>query len=640
MKSAAVFLFFFFALSSVAAQAQIADYQRANELMQQHRYEEALPLFEQLFIENRRTHVFFESYIDCLVSLRQFEKAQEVISEQIQAGYFINQANLKLAELLHISGQEEEALRQWRNLSESNPLNIQLLFSIANSMVNRQEFDAAIALYRDARENLRDCTLFLNELGNIYMLAGRFEESVNEFYNLIIESPDQISLVQQRFFRMRDPQLNEIAAFELEDRLLELHYTHPAYSSMAQLLTWLLLETEQYNRAFTFARRYETQTPFTIYSLISLATQLRSTGQFELAAEALHFYLNDSSDTIKNRAREDLAVVYIDWAEHLKRHNLGSSLRVNQLYSKAAELKKELLHSAPDHPRADRILGNLTDILTDHHKNPDLAEEWINRLQQFPAVQSSEWLPYSQGRVALFRGEFTAARQLLTQASRRSQNQTFEERTRYLLSLADFFAGDYDFSLIQLRSIERRSTSFYANDAIQLGIQIQGGLRADTTRALLNTISDGRFLIHTGRYSEAIEKLAPLFAQPGSSLTQSLLIELNSEMPDEWQELKFLLTEYILSSQVQSPHRERLLWDRITLIDQFITGRADPVKEQLPDTLSFLLRDESHSLRISPPTLEQYQSALEDLLMEFPEGFYANFARERLMDLDSLSPGT
>src|SRR5690625_6769362 len=82
--------------------------------------------------------------------------------------------------------------------------------------------------------------------------------------------------VQQRFLRMRDRNLYEIASFELEEVLAELDYTHAAYSQMYQLLIWLLIETEEYNRAYHVARQFENSTPYDIYSLFTLGHQLRS----------------------------------------------------------------------------------------------------------------------------------------------------------------------------------------------------------------------------------------------------------------------------------------------------------------------------------------------------------------------------
>src|SRR5690625_7972099 len=112
------------------------------------------------------------------------------------------------------------------------------------------------------------------------MLAGDFEISVEVYCRLITDSPDQMPFVQQRFLRMRDRNLYEIASFELEEVLAKLDYTHAAYSQMYQLLIWLLIETEEYNRAYHIARQFENSTPYDIYSLFTLGHQLRSSHQF------------------------------------------------------------------------------------------------------------------------------------------------------------------------------------------------------------------------------------------------------------------------------------------------------------------------------------------------------------------------
>src|SRR5690625_7825990 len=108
------------------------------------------------------------------------------------------------------------------------------------------------------------------------MLAGYFELSVEVYFRLITDSPDQMPFVQQRFLRMRDRNLYEIASFELEEVLAELDYTHAAYSQMYQLLIWLLIETEEYNRAYHVARQVENSTPSDIYYPFPLGHQLRS----------------------------------------------------------------------------------------------------------------------------------------------------------------------------------------------------------------------------------------------------------------------------------------------------------------------------------------------------------------------------
>src|SRR5690625_7037816 len=75
---------------------------------------------------------------------------------------------------------------------------------------------------------------------------------------------------------------------------------------MYQLLIWLLIETEEYNRAYHVARQFENSTPYDIYSLFTLGHQLRSAHQFEIAVQSYEYYLETPTSSLQPRALEEL----------------------------------------------------------------------------------------------------------------------------------------------------------------------------------------------------------------------------------------------------------------------------------------------------------------------------------------------
>lgn len=606
---------------------QTSDFQLANRLMQQQNYEEALPILENLYKNNPNSLIFFDQYTDCLVNLTRYDEAERVARQQAQNERFRSQANIKLAEILHISGQRDEAMRIWLSESQRGQNNIQNYYAIGSSMLSRQEFDEAIKLFKRGQNWFNNPGLFTNELADTYMQAGRFEEAVNEYYQLIIHSPDQMGLVQQRFFQMRDPDVYEIAALELEDLLLEMHFTESSYSSLYQLLAWLLLETEQYQRAFQFARYYENQTSYTIYSLFSLASQLLSAKEFELAVQAYEFYLNDSVESIRSRSGEELSAAYIQWARYLQQNNIGSYNRYRELYQKAYDLSVVVINNDPNYNRVERIYAQIIDLNVDYFKDLEEAQKWYSKMEQHRDRMDGSYLYYAEGRIAIFKNDFTTARHSLTRADRNSGNSNLSERARYYLSLADFFATDYDFAEIQLQSLERRNTSYYANDAIKLRMWIKNGLRADTSRTLLNSISKSMYQLHSGNYNAALEGLEPLMANSQNPFAADLLTELISVLPDPYLPVLLQLSDRIISAQPNSPKKERLYWDRATMVEQLL--KSDNPAARSPYHFSFL--DEAPSFQY---TSDDLYELFEDLIMEFPNGFYAVYARERLQQLE------
>ncbi len=621
----------FLLITTGAIWAQAADYQRANILMQQQKFDEALPILEELYQNNPRSYVYFDQLTDCLINLKKFDEAEEIAREQVAEQRFRIQASMKLAEILHLRGDRDSALEVWQNEAEREAGNIQSYYTIGSSMAGRQEYDAAIDLYRKAQEQFSNETLFLNELASIYMQAGRFEESVNEYYRLIINSPDQMSLVQQRFLRMRDDNLYQIAAFELEDRLMDLDHNHEAYSPLYQLLTWLLMETNEYQRAFVFARRYENQTSYTIYSLFSLANQLVSAREFELAAEAYEYYINSRDNTsVRYRSMEELASTYSDWVRYLKQNNLENDARYRELYSKAYELNEELIKTAPNYDHIDRVYSRIIGLSVDFYKDLEKAQYWYDEMTSSAHRLDEAYRYYAEGRIALFKREFSTARQALTRADRATDSSNLSERARYYISLSDFFAGDYEFAEIQLRSLERRHTSYYANDAIKLRMWIKNGKRADTTGALLNTISESLYSIYSGKYDDALENLEPVFSNAHNPFADDMIVELAAALPMEYNPLMLQLIENILNNNPHSPLKERLLWDRANIAEQIIL--YDGSFTEMPYNYDFL--DESAMVYYSRDDLNDL---FEELIMEFPDGFYASFVREKLQTLEITS---
>ncbi len=621
----------FLVLTPLAVQAQMSDFQSANRLIQQQNFEEALPVLEKLYNENPGSLLFFEQYTSCLINLTRYDEAEGVAREQIDADRFRLQAVVKLAEILHIKGDREEAIEIWQQEADENRNNIQYYYSIGSSMLNRQEYDAAINLYKNGRAHFRNSGLFINELADTYLQAGRFEESVNEFYQLILEHPDQMSLVQQRFFNMRDQSLYEIASFELEDLLLDLHYTDAAYSPLYQLLAWLLLETNEYRRAFLFARQYENQTPFTIYSLFSLGSQFLSAREYELAIEAYEYYLDDSNASMRYRAKEELANGYVQWVQYLQQNNLGKAQKVHELYQNAYELNSAIIEENENYNRAERVLASLIDLSVDYYKDLDKAEYWLSIMEGLRDPYDDAFLHYAKGRIALFKKEFTSARQNLTRADRLSDNPNLSEKSRYYLGKSDFFAGDYEFAEIQLRSLERRNTSFYANDAIKLNIWIRNGTRADTTKSLLNTISEGLYRLHTGNYVAALDTLEAVLANNRNPFSADLTTELISVLPADYNTLMLQLTERILSAQPHSSQRERLMWDKAILVETMMTHGPN---FNMPYSFQFL-----ENTPVPSYSMDELIELYEDIIMEFPNGFYSTFVREKLQTFEQSAIG-
>lgn len=634
------------ALVSSPAQAQTNDFRIASQYMQQEKYEDALPILRDLYRQNPGAYTLFDHLTETLINLKMYDEAIEISKSAINSKLNVTRTRIKLAEINHISGNRDRAVEIWQTVLDENLRQIQIFHSVAASMMDRREYEKAVDIYLMSREEFGNSTLFTNEIANAYMQSSQFEKAVNEYYAVITETPQQMGFVQQRFLRMRNDELYIIASLELEDYLLELDIRHPAYSQLYQLLSWLLLETEDYRRAFVFARQFESRTEQTNYSLFSLGNRLRSAREYEIAADAYSYYVESQTGPI-TRATEEKATTYMQWARYLDQQGIGTFSQSNDLYSEAYRLNESIIEMSPNYNRKERVLTNLIDLSLDHFKDAEKADRWYNNLSEHAVRDTSakSYTLYSEGRIALFNSDYTTARQALTRADRATEESNLSEKARYYLSMSDFFAGDFEFAEVQLSSLERRTTSYYANDAIQLGMWIKNGIRMDSTAADLKELSDVLQKLHTGSYDRAIETAAPLLEQPSHQFSDDIILQFTSELPMRFQ--PFLLTklQQQVKSNRQSPLRERLMWERAEIADQLLRASAtygdtapDDRYYELGNTDYGFQTDEQKFFNRESTTLLNQTSVrdmYEEILLEFPEGFYAHYAREKLQQAEA-----
>ena len=636
----AVLMVIFLVTAISPLQAQSNKFRIANQYMQQEKYEDALPVLRELHEENPDIYTFYDHLAETLINLKMYDEAIEISNSAIRSGHHVTRTRIKLAEIHHISGNTDRAAEIWQIVLDENPRQIQIFHNVAASMIDRREYEKALQIYLKSREVFDNPTLFTNEIASAYMQSGQFEKAVNEYYSIITEAPQQMGFVQQRFLRMRNDELYSIASLELEDYLLELDIQHPAYSQLYQLLSWLLLETNEYRRAFVFARQFESRTEQTNFSLYSLGNRLRSARQYEIAADAYSYYVESGTGPV-TRATEEKATTYIMWSRYLDQEGIGTYSQSEDLYNEAYSLNESIVESSLNYNRKDRVLTNLIDLSLDHFKEVSKASRWYKDLSAFAARETSAkpFTLYAEGRIALFNQNYTVARQALTRADKATEDSNLSEKARYYLSLSDFFAGDFEFAEVQLSSLQRRKTSYFANNAIQLGMWIKDGIRVDSTGATLKEFSNALQLLHTGKYEEAAEASRALLEQPSHPFSDDIILQFSNELPVRFQPyILTRLSEQIDSNQ-QSPLRERLMWERAEIADQLLKSSNNSITENqyyaLGESMYDYVTDQQRFFNRETTTLldQNYVTAMyEEILLEFPEGFYAHYAREKLQE--------
>lgn len=613
MKKNLLFLVLILSLSG-AAQAQVNnEFQIANRLMQQQRYQEALPFLERITNKQPEVFLFFDRYVECIIQLKEYDRALTFVEQAIARNRNVAESNILLGTLYHIKGDTTMAYEIWENNLELNPSQLQLYLSTAKSMIDRKAFKKAINVYKKGRLVFNNDQLFMSDIPNAYMQAGEYENAVLEWLELIKKNPQQITGIQRMLLRYNDPILYDVSIIELEDQITQMTTNNPSYTSLYELQIWLLLENNLYRRAFSTAKEFEEKTSSFNFSLFNVSRQLLENNEFELALSGFDYYSQNSFGEIKWRAEEEKANVLTFWAKFLDDYSLDLAGKKDSLFQEAVSILDNLIFQTQTYSRVAQVYLKKAELSLDYVHDLEEAKSAIRKFKSQPTMNDTPESNYLDGRVFLAQKEYTSARISFTRSNKKADIGEMAEKTRYFLALTDFYAGDFEFAKIQLKTLGRQNTSYYANDALELRLWVQEGTSADTTGEQLSIFAKAIQEKNAGDFSTSIELLDQFIKEnPSSPLYDDALLHLvqlsSSKVP--------ALEDFVFHENL-SPLKEQFLWMLATSLENFTAVSCD---EQENDCVE---RNTTYS---------QYE-LLEKIIMDYPQGFYAPYARKRLSEL-------
>ncbi|MFD2533060.1 tetratricopeptide repeat protein [Gracilimonas halophila] len=603
-------------------------FQLAVQLMQQQEYAEALPILLKLNEDNPEIYPIADRLIDCYIQLKQYDEALEITHQYAENNELARQVTVRTGELYHYKGEEERALEIWETNLEENPNDLQLYMNTARVMTTRREYLSAVDIYKQARVQFQNNRIFFGDIANAYMQAGEYELAIEEWLALLEDSPGQISFIQRSLLRYNDPILYDITIVELNDRLADMSVSAPLFQTFYQLQVWLLQENKLYRRALATAKEYEDRTNSFNYSLFNLGRQLIRNNEFELAQQAFTYYTDNAYGEVKWRGLEELSNTYSSWAKFIDDYNLDFSNQKDSLYQLATVMLDSIEQETNIYSGMERVQLKRAELALDHVFDLDKAEAALRKLKSIPGSAETPEASYIEGRIYLSKKEYAQARINLTRANKKADIGEIAERSRYFLALTDFYSGDYEFANIQLKSLGRNNTSYYANDAIELRLWLQEGQSADTTGENLERFADAVFKFNNGASKESTQLFLSLINDPAvyTMKDDAILFYVRStHIPDTQ---KLIQLSNFLAINTNTPIMEKLMWEQAKLAEQVNINIAIQECENSEDCFF-----DNSSGGSGSKTYVSAREIYEELILKYPQGFYAPYARERLTKL-------
>ena len=153
-------------ITSIAASGQ--ESKLANQYYADGEFEKAAVLYERLYKSTNNNYYYFQRYIDCLISLEQYEEAEGFIKKALRDTPDEVQHYVTLGNLYDLQFKDIEAQEQYDKAIKKLPPDRLVIIKLAQAFATLTKYEEAIATYEKGAKLLKDEEVFAYNLGDLY----------------------------------------------------------------------------------------------------------------------------------------------------------------------------------------------------------------------------------------------------------------------------------------------------------------------------------------------------------------------------------------------------------------------------------------------------------------------------------------
>lgn len=496
--------------------ADVKKFQLADAYMRSGQYQKAVPLLEDLHARSPNDHTFYTKLKTAYENVKAYDQAIALVEARMQQGRSSPMRMSEKARLIYLKGEEERAFEVWDASLSLSPNRSSTYRVVYQALVDIRRFDKAIDILQTGRENLDDPDAFRIEIAYLYNLDGEHRKAMTEYVALLRENPTRADFVRTRLSSFVDQGEGLDASIEVLNQAVR---DAPLNRGIRELLGWMYMEREDYSKALDVYRAIDRLAEENGRSLFSFARKAADADAYEAASRAYDLILERYPDApVAPSAQKGLGDMHRRWArEEGERAVNGSGNRVEAPHYEAARAAyRTFLDAYPTHSAVPEVLQQLGRLQQEIFRNFDAAASTLRRVvNQYPDAQSANEARYDLGRIALLRGDLSAARLTFSRLVDRLRTGDLAEKARYELALLHFYQGEFDAALTRVEATNQNTSADVANDAIELKVLLRQNRGPDSLDAPLRLFADARLKERRHRYDESLATLDTLLSRFG-----------------------------------------------------------------------------------------------------------------------------
>jgi tetratricopeptide (TPR) repeat protein len=561
-------------------------------------FEKAAPMFLDLYEKTKAAH-YFEYYINCLVSLQQYDTAEKAMKQLMRNDK--NPVNLiTLGYIYKAKNDINNSKKTFDEVIEKLQPNMGTIITVANTFFNRGEFDYAEKSYLKGRQ-LIPGEMFRNYLATVYAYLRNYDKMMVEYMALLNEDEKSLANVQAR--------LNSLMRYDFDNTLRNLVkkevirsiQTAPSVLVFNRLLIWIFVQEENFTQALNQSIALDRRTRTEETNILTFAKSASDQSLYEIALGGINYLLERKPDVANlNDVKQEKVRI-----EYLKL--IHTSINDTTAQATMESTFESFFKGFGYNTRTAPLARDYAHYMAFFRNNTDKAFEILDNAMKSKDMDANQYtmLRIELADLNVYANYLWEASLQYSQIIEANKNNPLGDEVKMKRAQLSYFQGEIEWAKVQLDVLKASTSKLIANDAMELSLLIASNYELDSITEPIQMFGRADLYLFRNQNNLAYTILDSIIQKfPGHTLNDQILMR------------KALISErrfdYVAASQYYSKIVEDYGFSIIA--DDALFKLAQITEKKLADN-------------------EKAKTYYKQILLSYPGSIYVADAREKFREI-------
>lgn len=511
-----ILLIFSFCFACLIAECQ--DTNLANQYYQNGEYEKAAATYKLLLAKEPTKQYYFDQYVECLLSLEDYETAEKTIKNKIKDNPKMVQLYVTYGNLYNRQFEEDKAEEMYLKAIDKLPADLGTISKLGDTFRRMTKFDKAIQVYEKGGKLMKNEQIFAYNLGTLYLNKGNISKMLYYHLSSATNNPNKLNHLKTTFQRT----LKEETSYDtLKIQLYERIQDQPENPVYPELLQWAFVQGKEYDKALRQARSLDRSLNENGRRIYDLARTATNDQDYDTAIKAYRYLIDEKGPQ---------SAYYVDAHQKMlaaKRNKVIGQFDYTQGDIDSLDQEyKVFIEKFGVNNQTGELVKEYAEFLALYKNDLDGA---ITLLKQIVEIRSINKNTVAKSKIGLadyylMQDEIWESTLLYSQVDKDFKEEYLGELARFKNAKLSYYNGDFAWAQEQFDILKAATSRLISNDAIDLSVLIMDNMGLDTTTIPLHMYAQAELLAFQNKYDAAFAKLDSISeVYPSHSLEDDVL---------------------------------------------------------------------------------------------------------------------